>query len=60
MIEFIVRVPWWLLVGIILIPAMAYFDVAMVGNATFWKYARICFVEFILFFFGYLTGVNLK
>lgn len=58
--EFTIRISWWLLIGIILILAMAYFDFTRIGKATFFDYVAVCFMELLFVFIGFIIGINTK
>jgi len=57
-VEIRLHLPLILAVFLFLIPVMAYFDVVLYGERTFWDYIFLCLLEFILIWIGYVIAIS--
>lgn len=55
-----IKIPYWLIGFIILLPLIAYFDVTVIGRTTFWSYFGISAIELFLVYLGFLMVSNIK
>ncbi len=55
-----IKIPYWLIGIIILLPLIAYFDVTVMGKTTFWSYLGISAIELFLMYLGFLVASNIK
>jgi len=60
LVQFKIKVPYWLLGFIILMPLTAYFDITVIGKTTFYNYLGICFFELLLVYIGFTIAYNTK
>ena len=55
-----IKIPYWFIGFIILLPLIAYFDVTVIGRTTFWSYLGISAIELFLVYLGFLMASNIK